>query len=172
MLLPLVSWDFNVIWVLRCYAEPHPKYVADGTCLHSCLGMDYLPLCTGPLLLIWSGSVPLSPWWKSCQWGQNDQRCWYGHVWGGRLEMFLEPVFKISGWLPYVCWKKMLENNLDQHFLRHGRSHDGNLAKACLSTKKIILFLRKLAYLHVIKQNEKHPFIFNHQIWKGNCWNL
>ena len=41
----------------------------------------------------------------------------------------------------------MLENNLDQHFLRPGRSHDGNLVKACLSAKKIILFLRKLAYL-------------------------
>ena len=44
-------------------------------------------------------------------------------------------------------------------FFRPGRSHDGNLAKACLSTKKIILFLRKLAYLHEIKQNEKHPFM-------------
>ena len=35
---------------------------------------------------------------------------------------------------------KVLENNLDQHFLRPGRSHDGNLAKACLSTKIYSVF--------------------------------
>ena len=32
--------------------------------------------------------------------------------------------------------------------------------------KNIVLFLRKIAYLHEIKQNEKHPFIFNIRIWK------
>ena len=26
--------------VLRCLAEPHPRCVADGTCLHFYLGMD------------------------------------------------------------------------------------------------------------------------------------
>ena len=34
---------FILISVLRCYAEPHPIYEADGTCLCSCLGMDCLP---------------------------------------------------------------------------------------------------------------------------------
>ena len=29
-----------------------PKYVADGTCQCFYLGMDYSPLCTGPLLWV------------------------------------------------------------------------------------------------------------------------
>ena len=32
-----------LILVLRCYAEPHPRYVANGTCLCFCSGMDYWP---------------------------------------------------------------------------------------------------------------------------------
>ena len=54
-------WVFILIWVQRCYAEPHPIYEADGTCLCSCLGMDYLPLY---IMLLWSisrGSGPPSP---------------------------------------------------------------------------------------------------------------
>ena len=34
----------TLVSVLRCYAEPHPIYVADGTCLCFYLGMDCLPL--------------------------------------------------------------------------------------------------------------------------------
>ena len=32
---------FILILVLRCSAEPHPKYVAAGICLYFYLGMDY-----------------------------------------------------------------------------------------------------------------------------------
>ena len=39
MELPLVN--FISILVLRCPTEPHPICVADGTCLHFYLGMDY-----------------------------------------------------------------------------------------------------------------------------------
>ena len=35
---------FTLVSVLRCYAETHPIYGADGTSLCFCLGMDYLPL--------------------------------------------------------------------------------------------------------------------------------
>ena len=34
----------TLVSVLRCYAEPHPIYEADGTCLCFYLGMDCLPL--------------------------------------------------------------------------------------------------------------------------------
>ena len=30
-----------LILVLRCYTEPHPRYVADGTCQYFYSGMDY-----------------------------------------------------------------------------------------------------------------------------------
>ena len=33
-----------LVLVLRCYAEAHPIYEADGTFLCFCLGIDYLPL--------------------------------------------------------------------------------------------------------------------------------
>ena len=39
MELPLVSFISNL--VLRCLTEPYPRSVADGTCLHFYLGMDY-----------------------------------------------------------------------------------------------------------------------------------
>ena len=35
---------FTLVSVLRCYAEPHPIYEADYTCLCFCLGMHSLPL--------------------------------------------------------------------------------------------------------------------------------
>ena len=34
---------FMLILVLRCHAEPHPRYVADDTCLCFYSGMDYWP---------------------------------------------------------------------------------------------------------------------------------
>ena len=53
MLFPEGRWQGNFIsvWVLRCYAEPHPICEADGICLCSYLGMDCLPLC---IVLLWS----------------------------------------------------------------------------------------------------------------------
>ena len=41
MLLPWWQMEFILSLVLRCLAEPHPKYVADGICLCFYLGMDY-----------------------------------------------------------------------------------------------------------------------------------
>ena len=47
--------------VLNCCTEPHPICGADGTCLCSCLGMDYWPLYIGAsfmvLMRFWS-SLP------------------------------------------------------------------------------------------------------------------
>ena len=46
----------TLISVLRCYAEPHSIYEADGTCLCFYLGMDCLPLYILLLLSICRGS--------------------------------------------------------------------------------------------------------------------
>ena len=39
-------------------------------------------------------------------------------------------------------------------------------------SKNYYSVLEKIARLHDIKQNEKHPLIFNSKILKGKCWNL
>ena len=47
--------------------------------------MDYWPLYTLTLLLIWRGYAPLSPLYWSCQVWWNDQWCCYDHIWGRGL---------------------------------------------------------------------------------------
>ena len=37
-------WVFILVYILGCYAELHPIYEADGTCLSSCLGMGLFTL--------------------------------------------------------------------------------------------------------------------------------
>ena len=68
-------------------------------------------------------------------------------------------------WHANTLHHHVLENNLDQHFPQTRRSHDRNLVKACLLTKLLFCLLRKIAYLHETKQNEKHPFINIFMCW-------
>ena len=52
---------FMLILVLRCYTEPHPRYMADGTCQCFYSGMDYWPWCSELLWWFSLGSGPLFP---------------------------------------------------------------------------------------------------------------
>ena len=45
-------------------------------------------------------------------------------------------------------------------------------SKSLSYIKNYCSVLEKIARLHDIKQNEKHPLIFNSQIWKEKCWDL
>ena len=56
-------------------------------------------------------------------------------------------------YFPTLIHHHVLENNLDQHFPQTRRSHDRDMAKACLLTKKFVLFLRKLAHLYKLMKS-------------------
>ena len=91
-----------LILVLRCYTEPHPRYVADGTCQYFYSGVDYWPWCRELLWWFSLGSGPLSPLcWSYLCW-PYDQRCYSGHRWGMGLLVFFEPFSKSSGGLSYI----------------------------------------------------------------------
>ena len=41
--------------------------------------------------------------------------------------------------------------------------------KSLSNSKKYCSVLEKICKINDVKQNEKHPFIFNIRIWKGKC---